>query len=332
MYRSFPLDGVRREERFDYFLSVIDEVFCPMHCVPIAGARSFAATLEAAELGDLRLARIGASPVAVTRRARDIARIQDPPYLLKFQTRGEARWSQRGREVHLKPGDFVIASTAEPYRLDVPMHHEMLVLGIPGTVMRELAPHPEQFLGRRMPAEDAACGLLSAFVMEAARRFPDLPEEMAARLRANVLDLLGGVLDARASRPPQRSKAAQIRRIKQFIALNLKLRHLGPESIAQSFGISTRYVHKLFADEEQTVTGYIRRLRLEACARALADPAHARTSITDIALQWGFYDLPHMTRCFREAYGVAPREFRRASGGPGSLPYKQLPQPTPTMM
>ncbi|HZD52763.1 MAG TPA: helix-turn-helix domain-containing protein [Woeseiaceae bacterium] len=305
----------RQQERFDHFLSVIDQVFCPMHCAPEDGAERFAAKLDAVDLGVLRLARISTSPVAVTRRPRDIARIEDPPYLLKFQIRGEARWSQRGREVYLHPGDFVIASTAEPYRLDLRVPYQMLVVAVPGTTMRRLSGDPEQFLGRRMPAEDAACGLLSSFVVQAAGRLPRLPEAMAERVQTNVLDLLGGVLDARARTPVDRSPDAQRRRIKRFIEQNLRLRHLGPEMIAGKFGISTRYLHKLFAREEHTVAQYIRTERLRACRRALADPVCADTSITDIALQWGFYDLPHMTRCFREVYGVTPKEFRRSPGG-----------------
>ncbi len=314
MYRSYAIGTTRREERFDYFLSVIDDVFCPMHCAPGGSADRFIAQLDAADLGVLRLARISTSPVAVTRRPRDIARIQDPPYLLKFQTRGEARWSQRGREVHLRPGDFVIASTAEPYRLDLFAPHEMLVLAVPGVTMRRLASDPEQFLGRRMPADDAACGLLSNFVVQAAQRLPRLPESMAERVQSNVLDLLGGVLDAHAENPAHRSREVQLRRVKHFIAGNLRVRQLGPEMIAGAFGVSTRYIHKLFAHEDQTITRYIRSERLQACHRALADPACDGFSITDIALQWGFYDLPHMTRYFRETYGMTPREFRRARG------------------
>ena len=314
MYQSFPIGTIRQEERFDYFLSVIDEVFCPMHCAPCGSAAQFVAKLDAAELGDLRLARISTSPVAVSRRPRDIARIEDPPYLLKFQIRGEARWSQRGREVHLRPGDFVIASTAEPYRLDLLAQHEMLVMAVPGMTMRRLAADPEQFLGRRMPAEDAACGLLTSFVAQAARRLPRLPEAMLERLETNVLDLLGGVLDAHGGSPPDRSREAQVRRIKRFIVQNLRLRHLGPEMIASNFAISTRYLHKLFANEEHTVTRLIRAERLEACRQALSDASLAEMSITDIALQWGFYDLPHMTRCFRETYSITPREFRRSNG------------------
>ena len=317
MYQSFPIGTVRQAERFDYFRSVIDDVFCPMQCAPMGSAAQFAARLDAAELGDMRLARISTSPLAVTRRPRDIARIKDPPYLLKFQIQGEARWSQRGREVHLHPGDFVIASTAEPYRLDLVAPYEMLVLAVPGMTMRRLTADPEQFLGRHMSAEDAACGLLSSFVAQAARRLPRLPDAMIERVHTNVLDLLGGVLDTHGASAADRSPEAQLRRIKRFIAQNLRLRHLGPQMIARNFCISTRYLHKLFASEELTVTRLVRTERLEACRRALSDPVYAEMSITDIALHWGFYDLPHMTRCFRETFGLTPREFRDSRNDSG---------------
>lgn len=311
MYRSYPLAAVRQKERFDYFLSLIDEVFCPMHCDPAGGAERFYGRLDASNLGSVRLARVSTSPVAVSRRLPDIARIQDPPYLVKFQLRGKARWSQRGREVSLGPGDFVIASTAEPYRLDLITPYEMMVLAVPGTDMRRLSANPEHFLGRRMPAEDASCGLLSCFVAELVPRMSQLPRSMAERVQTNMLDLLSGVLDAHAPRPAARSRDAQLRSVKRFIAYNLHCRDLGPEMIAAAFGVSIRYVHKLFAMEDLTLTRYIKAERLRECRRALADPGLSGMSITDIALQWGFYDLPHMTRCFRQAYGLSPSEYRR---------------------
>jgi AraC-like DNA-binding protein len=38
-----------------------------------------------------------------------------------------------------------------------------------------------------------------------------------------------------------------------------------------------------------------------------------------VALEAGFYDLPHFDKVFRERYGVSPSEFlRRKSLAPGS--------------
>ncbi|MEX2126126.1 MAG: helix-turn-helix domain-containing protein [Woeseia sp.] len=314
MHQSYAITPVAPRERFDYFANLVDEVFCPMRCEPRCAPEKFTARLERTDLGSVSLARVSTSPITVTRRFTDVARIADPPYLVKFQLRGESRWSQRGREVHLRPGDFVIASTAEPYRLEFIGPYDMPVLAVPGPVMRELTRDPEQFLGWRMPAEDASCGLLSSFVAEVVSRLARLPAPMAERVETNILDLLGGVLKAHDAGATARSRGEQIRQIKRFVARVLRDRNLGPAMVAHAFGVSTRYVHKLFAGEALTLNRYIRAERLIACRRMLADPAFAKLSITEIALHWGFYDLPHMSRCFRESFGVAPKEFR---SGPG---------------
>lgn len=313
MYRSYPLTTVRDRERFDYFTSLVDEVFCPMHCEPGSAPEDFAAALETAQLGSITMARVSTSPVKVRRRGRDIARIDAPPYLIKFQLKGEALWSQRGREVHLTPGDFVIGSTAEPYRLEFIGPYEMPVLAVPGRTMSRLTMEPDRFLGRCMPGDDACCGLLSSFVAQVVPRMRELPEVMAERVETNILDLLGGVLTAHAASPAAPSPQEQLHQIKAFVARHLRDRRLGPAMIARAFGISTRYVHLLFAEEPLTLARYIRSLRIEACRRSLSDAACRDMTITDIALHWGFYDLSHMTRCFREAYGTTPRDFRLSS-------------------
>lgn len=312
MHQAYPLTVVPPRDRFEYFSSVIDDLFCPMRCEPHGDPDAFSARLEKAELGSVGLARVSTTPVTVTRRLVDVARIPEPPYLVKFQLKGECRWSQRGREVHLRPGDFVIVSTAEPYRLEFIGAYDMPVLTVPQQVMHELTPDPERFLGWRMPAEDASCGLLSSFVANLVPRLARLPKPMAERAEANLLDLLGGVLNARGGTAVvARTKEQQVSRIKRFVGRALRERNLGPEMVASAFGVSTRYVHKLFAGEELTLNRYIRAERLEACRRMLADPAFADMSITEIAMYWGFYDLPHMSRCFRESFHVAPKEYRR---------------------
>jgi AraC-like DNA-binding protein len=236
----------------------------------------------------------------------------DAPYLIKFQLQGEAFWSQRNNGVHLRPGDFVICSTSEPYTLRFEGPYRMPVLAVPEPVMRRLTPDPDQFLGRRMPRDDAACSLLSSFVAQVVQRMPALPEPMIKRVETNILDLLGGVLSAHSTKITQAHvpREQQATNIKGFIQDNLRNRRLGPAMIAQAFGVSTRYVHKIFAGDSLTVNRYIQSVRLDAGYRSLIDPKFASFSITDIAVYWGFYDLPHMTRCFRKTYGATPRGVR----------------------
>jgi AraC family transcriptional regulator, positive regulator of tynA and feaB len=309
MYQSYPITAQQPRERFDFFQGLVDSVFCPMEMETDRRLRScFEARLDAVDLGSTHIVRVATSPIAVRRRAQDIARIPDPPYLVKFQMKGESLWSQRGREVHSRPGDFIICSTAEPYSLTFKGHYEMPVLVVAQSIMRRLTPDPDQFLGMKMSGEDADCGLLSSFVSQVVTRMSKLPEPMARRVEGNILDLLGGVLSARAQRGAM-TRTQQLAQIKTYIANHVQDRSLTPALIAKAFGVSTRYIHAVFETEGVTVSRYIRALRVAGCRKAIESADSAQWSLTDIALSWGFYDLSHMTRCFREEFGAPPGRF-----------------------
>lgn len=52
--------------------------------------------------------------------------------------------------------------------------------------------------------------------------------------------------------------------------------------------------------------------RLDQCARELASPRTVHRQIGEIAFAWGFNDLSHFGRVFREHYGLSPRDWRQS--------------------
>ncbi|MBL8267562.1 helix-turn-helix domain-containing protein [Steroidobacter sp.] len=309
MYQRYPIALRQPHERFDFFQEVVTQIFCPMHIETDRSMRgSFNAALETVTLEDTHMVRVATSPLAVRRRAQDIARIDDPPYLVKFQIKGESLWTQRGREVHAKPGDFIIGSTAEPYTLTFKGYYEMPVLVVSRSVMRRLTPEPDRFLGRKLCGDDADCALLSNFVAQAALRMNQLSGHMARRVEASILDLLGGVLSERDHHGPI-TRTQQLTQIKQYIANHLQDRELTPATISRHFGVSTRSIHAIFEGEGTSISKYIRKLRVAGCRKAVENARAGQWSLTDLAVVWGFYDLSHMTRCFREEYGAPPGQF-----------------------
>lgn len=315
MYETFPVANIAPHERFDYFAGVVDDLFSPTLCETSSASRqSFRCDVRSAEIGQLKIAKVSTDALCVSRRRRDIARISDAPYLVKFQLQGESLFTQRGNEAHLRPGDFVICSTAEPYHLRFDGPYQMSVLAVADNTMQRMLRNIDQLLGQRMPADDPSCGLLSSFVSVVVDKIESLPGPMAERVETNLLDLLGGVVSARteATTIARQPALDTLVKVRGFIDDNLRNRRLGPAMVASAFGISTRYLHKLFSAEPETLTRYIRRCRLEACRQTLIDPAAQSMSITEIALHWGFYDLSHMTRAFSSQFGASPSAFRAA--------------------
>lgn len=50
--------------------------------------------------------------------------------------------------------------------------------------------------------------------------------------------------------------------------------------------------------------------RLDGAARDLRDPARCGRDIGRIAFDWGFSDLSHFTRRFKQRFGMRPRDWR----------------------
>jgi AraC-like DNA-binding protein len=104
-------------------------------------------------------------------------------------------------------------------------------------------------------------------------------------------------------------REAHLTRIEAFVRRHMGEPDLGPEAIARGCGISTRYLHELFRDTNQTLGSWIRDQRLEACREALRDPSNRQT-VAEIAYRWGFGDQAQFSRAFKAHVGVPPKEYR----------------------
>jgi AraC-like DNA-binding protein len=111
--------------------------------------------------------------------------------------------------------------------------------------------------------------------------------------------------------PAETRRPALLRLTHAFIEQRLGDPELAPTTIAAAQFISVRYLHRLFEDEETTVADWIRRRRLERCARGLADPALSAEPVGEIGARWGLTSPAHFSRLFRAAYGASPADYRR---------------------
>ena len=81
--------------------------------------------------------------------------------------------------------------------------------------------------------------------------------------------------------------------------------------------MTTRYLHHLFSDQDETVARYVLRRRLEACARALKSEVQRGRTVTAIAFDYGFNSPTHFGRVFRAKYNMTPRDYRHERAGTG---------------
>jgi AraC-like DNA-binding protein len=74
----------------------------------------------------------------------------------------------------------------------------------------------------------------------------------------------------------------------------------------------SHFSHMFHAVVGMSLRDYVRDLRLKQAHHFLVD---SRLSLTTIAVDAGFYDLPHFDKAFRHRIGLSPQEFRRRYAG-----------------
>jgi AraC-like DNA-binding protein len=99
-------------------------------------------------------------------------------------------------------------------------------------------------------------------------------------------------------------------RIRAYVQLHLRDPELSVDAIARALNCSRRHLYNAFAGDGESIAAYIQRLRLQACVRDLQQAGPHARPITDIALSWGFGNLSHFSRVFRDHTGKSPSEFR----------------------
>jgi AraC-like DNA-binding protein len=85
---------------------------------------------------------------------------------------------------------------------------------------------------------------------------------------------------------------------------------MSPAIAAQHFGISVRYVQKLFAAGGTTFSAYIVAKRLDNIRDDLDSPSSRNHSISSLAFRWGFRDLSSFNRAFKKRFGCCPKHYR----------------------
>jgi len=145
-------------------------------------------------------------------------------------------------------------------------------------------------------------------MMRQMERAYDRSNAEIARLASLATEITRCCWPTRLPARRRNSLTAWEQRIRAYIAGNLRDPRLSAASMAQQFGISTRFVHMVLAHSGKTVGSLILEHRLlTAAAQLRSDPAAA---VTEVALDAGFQDLSHFCRTFKRRFGVSARQYR----------------------
>jgi len=298
------------KDRFPFWKEVLCEAYIALNPVPDA-EQGFGGEVKANLIGSTNVTTISSTRQKVYRRRQEISRMPEEVYFLNLQVEGQCRMMQGGREAFLRPGDFSIVDSTEPYLNDYCSDRwKQHSFRIPRAALKPFLRRSEQqtatLISRSDPVASIACDYLTSIATQAEHLGP-----VAAPVSGQIIELVSLAMgissreeeQARGTLKQQLSKS-----LVQYISTHAADPELTPAKAAHHFRISVRYVHRLLEDSGDTFSKVLLKRRLEKCADDLrADKGH---SIGEVAFRWGFNDLSHFSRSFKNQFGVSPRDYR----------------------
>jgi AraC family transcriptional activator of tynA and feaB len=311
----FSTSSVHPRDRFDYWHSLA--------CMEIVGHDSlpenratFQAEIKAAKFGNLDLVEFSNSPMHVSHTVAHAERTRPDTMFLCYQLSGSVLIVQNAREVNLDAGSLTLLEPRLPYDARFALDSKTLVIKVPRRELRARIGGNRELIGRRVTAEladDELALSIAAKLPSLAGMTASTTEEMVGN---HVLDLIGlsiartiGSATVRVSN----LKALLLGQIRSVVEAKLADPDIDGQKVADIVGISVRYANAILAEQGSSLHRLILSRRLSRCRVALEDPNQIPRTIAEIAQGWGFSDMTHFGRCFRAAFGVSPREYRKAA-------------------
>ncbi|WP_196806547.1 helix-turn-helix domain-containing protein [Methylobacter luteus] len=261
----------------------------------------------------LRLSAIRSSAVCLERLPREPHLISHDAYFAVVLLSGGYQLEQNGKAVFLQPGDMTLYDATLPHRIHCPRNFSKLIVSIPRPLLRDRIAGIEHCTALRIPGNQGIGAVAANLLRTSASQTDQLSAQEFSALADHSLDLL--TLALASVRPANfnlsRSRSFALNRIKDFIDRHLANPAMDSAMVSYGAGLSSRYVNDLFKDENTSLMRYIWQRRLENCRKDLLDPIHAGHRLSDIAFRWGFNDLSHFSRAFKQRFGCSPKAYRQ---------------------
>ena len=311
MDHTITTKGINPASRSHHWHEAIASTYFPLD-LSFRQPELFEGELKCWTLGDLSLSRLMSRPLNYRRLPKHLVEASEEEYLITVPVRTDVYFSQCGKDVKCNPGGFIFERSHEPYEFAHEEDNCLWVLKVSDEVLRARIRAPGRFCSMQFDASNGAGGLFTDMLQHIPARIESLTDEARATVGKQMIDLLVLAVqnDERTLTSGTSSvRAAHLTRIEQFIRAHLSDPKLDPEHIAAGCGISTRYMHEIFRDTNQTASQWVRDQRLLACQEDLKDPENPRT-IAEIAYARGFSDQAQFSRAFRRQFGISPKDFR----------------------
>jgi AraC-like DNA-binding protein len=300
------------DRRLAVWQDIVCDTFVGLDCRSDMREGFWGAVSQSA-VGLATFTRVDSCAQRVFRTPSRIARSSEDYVLVALGNSGVNGVYQDGRDAVVSAGQFVIYDTTRPYELRFDDSFSQTILQMPRKLLQQRIGAFDALTATTFCSSRPLEGVAYEFLVSTSKVVDHIDPGTAARLLDQGLDLIAmAIADRMHARSADQSfhRSALLYRLKNYILTHLRDPELSISRAAAATGISPRYASDLMADEQSSFRSYVQMQRLERCKRDLSDPAYAARHVGDIAFAWGFNDLAHFSRTFKQRFGASPREWR----------------------
>ncbi|MFE9613007.1 helix-turn-helix domain-containing protein [Streptomyces sp. NPDC006012] len=296
---------VEASDAFAYWADVVCDTFVGVAVRPGPDA-GFEGRIETSVLDGIGFAALTTGPQQVARTRRLIARDREDVLLANIQLRGRARLEQNGHVAVLTPGAMAFVESAHPYALDFADGFSQLVVKVP----RARLPHRSLSGATAVELDASGPGRVVADFLVGLNRLQGHAPGEAAALLPHAVDLLDTALAWAAGAAPRQTSAAALtrERVHRFVRRHLTDPRLDAAAVAAGCGVSRRTMYRVLAQDGESLTALIRRLRVSQAQRLVL--AHPERPLAAVARECGFGSEAQLYRTFRAVTGMTPGVYR----------------------
>ncbi|MBA2933483.1 helix-turn-helix domain-containing protein [Sphingomonas sp. CGMCC 1.13654] len=270
---------------------------------------SLAASIEQRPFGPLSMSRMSIGfGQRIRRTPSSINRSAAQQFELVYLLDGRINLQQCGREVELAPRQCVLVDSSEQYRLTTTPGSRNMSFHLPGSWLKQWLPQPEAFVARRVTDDSAWQAALISTLDAVARTAID--DDFAPLCANQIAGALALCASEGAAQPIREYQLKLFNRLRQTLSDLAHDNTLDAARLAQSIGISVRYLHAIFATAGTSYSRELLDIRLGRARQMLSDQRFRTLSIAEIAWRCAFFDASHLTRHFRARYDCTPGAFR----------------------
>ena len=304
-FRPFTSESYSEHDRLEAWRDVLSAVGLE----PSAGSAVHTghATASRRTAEGVVLARLAAGPQAVS----PVSRLADdmPIVLLPIED-GVTLRTASGHQI-VSTGHLLLLPRKGDWSVAFQRDMRALVLSVTSDAFHGRKIGKPVFDEVRVLAPGGFTEVFSRALETAARNLETRSDIEWAAVAQSLADLLPTFVAPTTDAGCTATQAAILHRLCQTIERKLDDPDLTPARVAESEGISERYLQKIFEGSGSSFTHYLRERRLQRTSAELSNPAEAHHSISEIAYRNGFNDSAHFSRTFRHRFGLSPREFRQ---------------------